>query len=91
ARASYPVPSSTYHPTPSPAAGVWQRVGAAAATLLEAVLVAVALGRQRLRRRAPVEGIPALEDGCTVAHGKGSEAVDGLTDLIIVGAGVAGS
>ncbi|KAE8770025.1 squalene monooxygenase [Hordeum vulgare] len=74
------------------AAGVWQLVGAAAATLLAAVLVAVALGRQRQRRRgAPAQGVPAPEDGCAVADGQGSAAVDGPTDVIIVGAGVAGS
>uniref|UniRef100_A0A453IKN5 Squalene monooxygenase n=3 Tax=Aegilops tauschii subsp. strangulata TaxID=200361 RepID=A0A453IKN5_AEGTS len=74
------------------AAGVWQLVGVAVATLLAAVLVAVALGRQRQRRRrAPLEGIPAPEDGCEVADGAWSAAVDGPTDVIIVGAGVAGS
>ncbi|XP_048571941.1 squalene monooxygenase SE1-like [Triticum urartu] len=75
------------------AADVGQLAGAAAATLLAAVLVAAALGRQRQRRRrgAPVEGIPAPDDGCAVADGAGSAAVDGPTDVIIVGAGVAGS
>jgi squalene monooxygenase len=69
------------------ASGVgFQLIGAAAATLLAAVLVAAVLGRRRRRARpqAPlVEAKPAPEGGCAVG--------DGRTDVIIVGAGVAGS
>ena len=68
------------------AAGVgFQLIGAAVATLLAAVLVAAVLGRRRRPRpQAPlVEGKPAPEAGCAVG--------DGGTDVIIVGAGVAGS
>lgn len=62
-----------------------QLIGAAAATLLAAVLVAAVLGRRRRSRpRAPlVEEKPVPEAGCA--------AGDGGTDVIIVGAGVAGS
>jgi len=69
-----------------------QLIGAAAATLLAAVLVAAVLGRRRrpLARAPLVEGKPAPEDGCAVGDGKGA-AGDGGTDVIIVGAGVAGS
>lgn len=67
-------------------AGVgFQLIGAAAATLLAAVLVAAVLGRRRRSRpRSPlVEEKPAPDAGCA--------AGDGGTDVIIVGAGVAGS
>ena len=69
-----------------------QLIGAAAATLLVAVLVAAVLGRRRRPpARAPlVEGKPAPEDGRAVGDGEGA-AGDGGTDVIIVGAGVAGS
>ena len=69
-----------------------QLIGAAAATLLAAVLVAAVLGRRRRPpARAPlVEGKPAPEDGRAVGDGEGA-AGDGGTDVIIVGAGVAGS
>jgi squalene monooxygenase len=70
------------------AAGVgFQLIGAAAATFLAAVLVAAVLGRRRRPRPRPqaplVDGKPAPEAGCAVG--------DGGTDVIIVGAGVAGS
>ena len=71
------------------AAGVgFQLIGAAAATLLAAALVAAVLWRRRGPRphAALVEGKPAPESGC----GTGA-AGDGGTDVIIVGAGVAGS
>jgi squalene monooxygenase len=71
------------------AAGVGQLGGAAVATLLAALFLAVVFLRQRRRRGAPVEGTPAPVDGCAVVEG--STAVDGPTDVIIVGAGVAGS
>ncbi|CAN6320836.1 unnamed protein product [Urochloa humidicola] len=70
-----------------------QLIGAAAATLLAAVLVAVVLGRRRRRSgpRSPLaEGKAAAEAACAVGYGVGA-AGDGGTDVIIVGAGVAGS
>jgi squalene monooxygenase len=66
-----------------------QLIGAAAATLLAAALVAAVLWRRRRGPRphaALVEGKPAPEAGCGT-----SAAGDGGTDVIIVGAGVAGS
>ncbi|PWZ07250.1 Squalene monooxygenase [Zea mays] len=67
-------------------------IGAATATLIVAVLVAAVLGRRRrARARAqapPVEGKPAPEAGCAVGDGAGPDVG---TDVIIVGAGVAGS
>jgi squalene monooxygenase len=63
-----------------------QLIGAAAATLLAAALVAAVLWRRRRGPRphaALVEGKPAPEADCAVG--------DGGTDVIIVGAGVAGS
>ncbi|XP_066314010.1 squalene monooxygenase SE1-like [Miscanthus floridulus] len=65
-----------------------QLIGAAAATLLAAALVAAVLWRRRGPRphAALVEGKPAPESGC----GTGAAGDDG-TDVIIVGAGVAGS
>jgi squalene monooxygenase len=65
-------------------------IGAATATLIVAVLVAAVLGRRRRARAQPppVEGKPAPEAGCAVGDGAGP---DGGTDVIIVGAGVAGS
>jgi squalene monooxygenase len=70
------------------AAGVGQLGGAAVATLLAALFLAIVFRRQRRRRGAPVEGSPAPVD---VPDREGSAAVDGPTDVIIVGAGVAGS
>jgi squalene monooxygenase len=59
----------------------------AAATLLTAVLLAAVFRYQRRRRGAAVRVVPAP----VVPDREGSAAVDGLTDVIIVGAGVAGS
>lgn len=69
-----------------------QLIGAAAATLLAAVLVAAVLGRRRrsLPRVRLVEGKSAPEAGCAIGDGAGPVG-DGGTDVIIVGAGVAGS
>ena len=67
-----------------------QLIGVAAATLLAAVFAAAVLGRRRRPRAPVVEGKPAPDAGCAVADGEGS-AGDGGTDVIIVGAGVAGS
>ncbi|KAM0884821.1 hypothetical protein ACQ4PT_030752 [Festuca glaucescens] len=75
------------------AAGVGQLGGAAAATLLTALFLAVVFRYQRRPRGVPTaEGTPAPADGCAVVPDReGSAAGDGLTDVIIVGAGVAGS
>ncbi|XP_062210456.1 squalene monooxygenase SE1-like [Phragmites australis] len=73
------------------AAGVGlQFIGVAAATLLAAVLVATVLGRRRRPWAPVVEGKPAPAAACAVPDGEGA-AGDGGTDVIIVGAGVAGS
>ncbi|ONL95391.1 Squalene epoxidase 1 [Zea mays] len=68
------------------AAGVeFPLIGVAVATLIVTVLVAAVMRRRRRPwHQAPlVEGKPAPEAGCAVS--------DGGTDVIIVGAGVAGS
>lgn len=65
-------------------AGAGQLVGLAAATLLTAAfLVAVKMGWRRRRRQREV----APEGGCRVVGGDGGDR----TDIVIVGAGVAGS
>uniref|UniRef100_A0A0E0CXJ2 squalene monooxygenase n=1 Tax=Oryza meridionalis TaxID=40149 RepID=A0A0E0CXJ2_9ORYZ len=70
------------------AACAGQLIGVAVATLLAAIFLAAALlGR---RRRAPLAGKPAAVDGCGVADGEGCGG-DDRTDVIVVGAGVAGS
>jgi squalene monooxygenase len=69
------------------AAGVGGGAATAAATLLTAVLLAAVFRYQRRRRGAAVRVVPAP----VVPDREGSAAVDGLTDVIIVGAGVAGS
>ncbi|KAF0912634.1 hypothetical protein E2562_015308 [Oryza meyeriana var. granulata] len=71
-------------------AATGQLIGFAVATLLAAIFLAALLGRRRRRRRAPSPGKPAPVDGCGVADGDGCDG-DGRTDVIIVGAGVAGS
>ncbi|EEC74811.1 hypothetical protein OsI_10631 [Oryza sativa Indica Group] len=73
------------------AAGTGQLIGVAVATLLAAIFLAAALlGSRRRRRRAPLAGKPAAVGGCGVADGEGCGG-DGRTDVIVVGAGVAGS
>uniref|UniRef100_I1P953 squalene monooxygenase n=2 Tax=Oryza glaberrima TaxID=4538 RepID=I1P953_ORYGL len=73
------------------AAGAGQLIGVAVATLLAAIFLAAALlGSRRRRRRAPLAGKPAAVGGCGVADGEGCGG-DGRTDVIVVGAGVAGS
>ncbi|KAL5217648.1 hypothetical protein ABZP36_018332 [Zizania latifolia] len=69
-------------------AGAGPLIGVAVATLLVAISLAALLGRRRHRDRASVK--PAPVDGCGVADGEGC-AGDGPTDVIVVGAGVAGS
>jgi squalene monooxygenase len=59
----------------------------AAATLLTAVFLAAVFRYKQRRRGVPTDRTPAP----VVPDREGSAAVDGLTDVIIVGAGVAGS
>ncbi|XP_006649680.1 squalene monooxygenase SE1-like [Oryza brachyantha] len=75
-------------------AGAGQLIAVAVATLLAAIFLAALLGRRRRRGRSSRSpsspGKAAPVDGSGVADGEGCDG-DGRTDVIIVGAGVAGS